>query len=298
MHDGPDVYRRHVPVTAAALLAACAYRSGRPADEPQAPTTKHTATAPDAPPPAGSVRHVLIGEMCPTRAGGGPALSLVAVRDIGWLSDTETLSDSVARVASRAFSVLGADGVRAGTFTSLGAAAELGATVTTGGYAGRGVCGDTGKEDAACTAAQAGCGLAIAALDTDPDDAPRVKTASACAASGHIVVDIDGDGALESFPIASLLADDRSPADELVADAHAKDPCTPSSFALPALIAGKDARGFKGLDLLGAVDLDDDGRFELVVQYRYAAARSWAIYSARSTPSRLELMAEAIPWAE
>jgi hypothetical protein len=48
--------------------------------------------------------------------------------------------------------------------------------------------------------------------------------------------------------------------------------------------------------LLGVVDVDGDGRFELVLVYHYEDRRTIAVYSAVSSPVRLELVGEAIPW--
>jgi hypothetical protein len=151
-------------------------------------------------------------------------------------------------------------------------------------------------EDAACVAAQARCGVALSWLDEDAEDAPAPDVGGACVASGRIVVDIDADGVNEAFVIAEFLDDMRAPADEVSAAAKlAEAACTPA-FSLPSLITGTDPRGFKGFDLLAVIDLDADGRRELVVQYRYAAARTWAIYAAPQTATRLELAAEAVPW--
>jgi hypothetical protein len=44
------------------------------------------------------------------------------------------------------------------------------------------------------------------------------------------------------------------------------------------------------------VDLDGDGRREIVMVYQYATRRTWAIYSATATSSRLDLVGEAEPW--
>jgi hypothetical protein len=50
------------------------------------------------------------------------------------------------------------------------------------------------------------------------------------------------------------------------------------------------------VDLVGVLDLDGDGRLEIVLQYRYGEKRTWAIYGAPDTPMRLELLAEGEPW--
>jgi hypothetical protein len=47
------------------------------------------------------------------------------------------------------------------------------------------------------------------------------------------------------------------------------------------------------LDLLGVIDLDGDGRKELVIALRFPTVRTVVVYSARSSPQRLELVGEA-----
>jgi hypothetical protein len=65
---------------------------------------------------------------------------------------------------------------------------------------------------------------------------------------------------------------------------------------MAGLVIGKDPKVFRSLDLIGVVDLDDDGRREIVLQYRYGAVRTWAIYAARQGAGRLKLAIETVPW--
>jgi len=44
------------------------------------------------------------------------------------------------------------------------------------------------------------------------------------------------------------------------------------------------------------IDLDGDGRQELIVSYRYEEGRTVVIYSAQQQAGRLELVGEAVPW--
>ena len=45
--------------------------------------------------------------------------------------------------------------------------------------------------------------------------------------------------------------------------------------------------------LLGVVDLDGDGRKEIVLALRFPTVRTIVVYSATSSPQRLELVGEA-----
>ena len=54
-----------------------------------------------------------------------------------------------------------------------------------------------------------------------------------------------------------------------------------------------DAKAVVMLDLLGVVDLDGDGRKELVIALRFPTVRTIVVYSATSSPQRLELVGEA-----
>ncbi len=264
-------------------------------------TVTVTGPAKAGTPPA--VRQALIGEMCPERGAGRPALALLVARQVGWSADPGELDTLAARVGARPFAVLAQSGTRAGVFDAVGPV-DLGteAPALTGGYAGKSPCEDPDAAVvAACKDAHAGCGLAVASLAPDGvDEAPPVRVGAACAVDEGktLRVDIDGDGNPESFAIAGFLDELKAPASEVAATgaAAAKGECTPR-FSLPGLVRGKDAKAFRALDLVGVVDLDEDGRFELVLQYRYAKVRTWAIYSADQTARRLALVAEVAPWA-
>ena len=114
------------------------------------------------------------------------------------------------------------------------------------------------------------------------------------------VVDIDGDGAVELFPLAAVLDGIRSPAQEWSANQKLKAACVPK-FSLydvkltPEAEPGKapDAKAVVLLDLLGVVDLDGDGRKELVIALRFPTVRTVVVYTATSSPQRLELAGEA-----
>ena len=273
----------------------------------------------EAPPPApvvatspvGPGRGVLVGEMCLDGAGGRPAVAPLLVRGVGWSANVEEVGIQLERTA-RAFAVLGVDGRRAGIFEVLGATdVGLPAEVAIGSYVGRGPCTpfseDGGAaEDAACVAATRGCGIALAATDrvsSETAEVPEIATGGACLSGDDLVVDIDGDGAAESFPIAQFVDPVRAPAEEVLAAPVVGASCTPA-FALyghvvkptPEPGASDDARYHVTLDVLAVADLDGDGRHELALSFRYPEGRTFTVYSALRQAGRLELVGEAVPW--
>jgi len=287
-------------------LAACGPRV-KPAmlepDEPQ-PAVKPRAA------PLSPGRGVLIGEMCPEGAAGRPAVAPLLMRGVGWTADAENVGATLDR-SVHAFAVLGFDGKRAGVFEVLGSAdAGLPEDVAIGGYVGRGPCVPYTDEggapaDAACVKATKGCGLAVAAIDTTrsaDSDVPDLRAGGACVSGDALVVDVDGDGAPESFSIAGFLDPVRAPADEVVAAPVVGPSCTPR-FAIHGHVikpspedGPDDPRYHVTIDVLGVVDLDADGRHELVLAYRYPEGRTFAVYSALRQSGRLELVGEAVPW--
>lgn len=272
----------------------------------QAAATAPEVVAPAARPP---LREVLVGEMCPHGADGRPAVKPLFVRGLIWSDAAEDAIVPVERRAARQFSVLAWDGRRTGLFSVAGAADAGDQQVAVGAYAGDSPCarprdaGDAG-DDPACVAAQVHCGLALAVLDRgglnaqpfEEDPAPAsFPAAGACVAEGNLIVDIDGDGAEEAFPVAQFVNPVRAPAEEVVAVPRGSATCTPA-FATRHAVPPGDPRHWQGLDVLGVVDMDGDGRRELVLAYHYAARRTWAVYSAMSSAGRLDLVGEAEPW--
>jgi hypothetical protein len=250
--------------------------------------------------PAKVARPGLLGEMCLDRGAGRPALALLMTRQVGWSVDARELEHLGQHQAQRPFVVLSGRGARAGIFEAIGPV-DLGtaAPALTGGYAGKPPCEDKEASwSTACTEAQGKCGLAVASLAVDGDsEPPPLHTGTACVEGGKLLlVDLDGDGVNEAFPVSGFLDELRAPAAEVGAEVPARATCTPA-FSLPGLVRGKDAKAFRALDLLGVVDLDDDGRVEVVMQYRYASVRTWGVYSADPTLGKLTLVAEVEPWA-
>jgi hypothetical protein len=286
------------------LLAGCGPRvaPGAVGDEPTASPTR--PTAPRAGP--ASARAVVIGEMCPAAAGGRPGVAPWFVRQLGWLDQPEEVAAPIARGAARQFAVLAFDGRRAGLFSAIGLAESDGERLAAGGYAGTSPCTrpstiDGARElDPACVRVQRECGIALAEVVTagqapvGEDPEPIVlDVGGACVVGGALVVDLDGDGVAERYPVAGFLDEASAPAEEVVALPGEAPACQPR-FSLPELVPGRHPRGFEGMDLLGVIDADGDGRRELLFQLRYAGRRTAALYAAPDTAARLELVGEAI----
>jgi hypothetical protein len=152
-----------------------------------------------------------------------------------------------------------------------------------------------------CVDAQQHCGLAVAALEAEPrtlnepGDPVEFATGGACVSEDRLLVDIDGDGRAEAYDIASFLDPVRAPAEEVTEAARGDAACQPR-FAIRHALPPADPKHFRGMDVVGVLDLDADGRHELVLSYQYADRRTWAVYSALDTPARLELVGEALTW--
>jgi hypothetical protein len=288
------------------VLAACGPKVKPAMLETEEPAEQPATSSKDLAPGRG----VLVGEMCPEGAAGKPAVAPLLVRAVGWTSDAGDVGDTLDR-SVHAFAVLGLDGKRAGVFEVLGAAdAGLAQDVAIGGYVGRGACvpySDEGGKpaDPACEKATKGCGLAVAQVDpsarTDTT-VPELTTGGACVSGDALVVDVDGDGAPESFALATFLDPIRAPADEVLAAPVVGPSCTPTFSIFGHVIrppkedGPDDARYHVTIDLLGVVDLDADGRHELVLAFRYPESRTLAVYSALHQAGRLELVGEAVSW--
>lgn len=291
-------------------LAACgpAVRADGPAAHDEGPARRPVTRA------AAQVRGVLVGEMCPTAAAGRPGIAPLFTHDLDWSDDPDEAGEPLARGAVRQFDVLGQSGARAGIFTVMGAAdAGLATDVAIGSYSGGSACAIAGsdppKDDPACVAAQHDCGLAIAPVVPGRDayselvDLPAAVTGTVCVAGDAIAVDIDGDGAVETYGLAQFLDPVRAPAEEITASPATVAPCKGRFAWFDARVdsgadpgAAPDPRYAIAIDVVGVVDLDGDGRRELIVAFRSPDHRSLVIYSATSTAARLERVGEAVPW--
>jgi hypothetical protein len=279
---------------------------------PEAPGTEPTPPVMDRKPAmARGGQAALLGELCVGGAGGRPGIAPLAGRMVSWTSDPAELAVPLSRGQTGAFAVLGVDGRRVGVFTAIGMA-ELtaSASVAMGSYAGGSPCappaagGAAPVDDPACVAATAGCGLALAPVSTGGAFAalepPDVTVGGACTSGDVVVIDVDGDGTPEAFPLTSFLDGSRAPAEEITAAAVAPAACKPSftryglAVAIDAAIA--DPRHKVTIDILGVLDVDGDGRHEVVVGLRYAERRTIAVYSAVDSAARLSLIGETEPW--
>lgn len=228
------------------------------------------------------------------------------MRTASWSDNADEVAAAVERGSVPRFVVYGVDGKIAGHFDTLGLA-EIGGpqAVASGTYVGASACSSDNKgtrvDDAKCAAATQGCGLAIAEL-ARPDDPPETitfPTSGACLQETALSIDIDGDKVMEQFPLAGVLDGIRSPAKEWTAAPVVGAKCTPA-FQLfdlkinPQLEPGKgpNSQHQVTLDLLGVLDLDGDGRNEVVIALRFPTVRTILVYGASGTPQRLELLGE------
>lgn len=260
------------------------------------------------PAPQRGGRQVLVGELCPQAAAGRPAIAPLVMRTTQWIDTPAELTNTVERGSVPRFAAFGVDGKVAGVFDTVGLAdISLGQSVASGTYVGAPPCtSDAGQgqrtDDPRCAAATNGCGLAVAELTRpdDPPSTPAYPTGGACLSGSTLAVDIDGDGAVEWFPLSGVLDGIRGPAQEWSANQAARTACPPAFVLYDVKLApeaepGKtpDPRATVMLDLLGVVDLDGDGRKELVLALRFPTVRTIVVYSASASPQRLELVGEA-----
>jgi hypothetical protein len=303
-----------VAISGLALLLACgpSVKPPSPPAEPE-PLTKQVRPAKVDP----SARRAVVGEMCPQGAGGRPAVAPLIMRGVGWSDNATDVGSTVERGQVPRFVVFGVDGKPAGTFEALGMV-EVGIAqaVATGTYVGSSPCTyggtkatDTRAEEPKCGLATKGCGIAIGEI-TAPDDPPHntsFATGGACMVGNDLVVDIDGDGKTESFTITGALDGIRAPAAEWSASPTATPAaaaCKPSYQVYDLKLApeprpGKPAeKGLVVVDVLGVVDIDADGRRELILAMRFPTTRSIVVYTSGSTAQRLELAGEATGFAK
>src|SRR5262249_36547846 len=134
----------------------------------------------------------------------------------------------------------------------------------------------------------------------DPVETASFTVGGACVSGDQLAIDIAGDGHVESFPIADVLDGIRGPAAEWAASPTTGAACKPQFQVydiklVPQADPGKpvDQRGTVMLDVLGVLDLDGDGRRDLVLALRFPTVRSIVVYTATNIPQRLELAGEA-----
>lgn len=309
-------YRVAWPVAWPAATVAIWVCGCGPTFKPDSPPDRPPGiTATKGPAPLTRGRKVVVGEMCPDGAAGRPAIAPLLMRGIRWTDEAAEVSAAVERGSVPRFAVFGSDGGVAGMFDTLGVVdTGLRQQVASGTYAGSPPCTYAGSAKPAsgavatrtaepkCEAATRGCGIAVGELahPGDPIPAPAYATGGACVSADQLVVDIDGDGNVESFPIAGVLDGIRSPAAEWTGVATTAPACRPTfqmyDIQLPrAADPGKavDRKTAVALDVLGVIDLDGDGRRELVLALKFPTVRTIVVYTSTGTPQRLELAGEA-----
>jgi len=284
--------------------AACgpAVRTDGSLDEP---TPARSVTPPRTAAPAR--QGVVIGEMCPTAAAGRAAVAPLVVRGLTWTGDPAAVGEALTRGQLGVFSVLSFQGRRVAGFSVAGAAdAGLPQDVAAGSLVGGSPCSferaGSVAEDPACNQATRGCGLALARLGADADE-PELRVGGLCVAGDLLAVDLDGDGTTETFALADLLDGAREPAEELSA-APVVAPACAARFSWYGLAlnpsaeraTAPDPRYQVRADVLGVIDVDLDGRHELVIALTYPESRTVVVYAAQGSANRLELVAEAVAW--
>lgn len=224
----------------------------------------------------------------------------VARRD-GWSGDEARVLAPLLR-EGQDFTVIGIEGQAIGTYLSSPDVTD-GFVGTMAYRGGLGTCSSAPQTgDAACLRAGA-CGIAVAEVPGDDFvlAAPEDTATTSCVADGQLIADLDGDGKDEAFDLADFIDGDiGAPGFELGDDGAALAPdvrgelytgkgCT-QRFATYQLKVDDSAQ----VDVLGVLDLDSDGKRELVIALRAGSFRMVAVYRAREEGTRLDRLATTI----
>jgi hypothetical protein len=140
-----------------------------------------------------------------------------------------------------------------------------------------------------CVATTHGCALALGHMEAtggfdarpyeeDPES-NELASGAACEVGDQLLIDVDGDGAIERFSLSELVAGHEPVELPLVPGGSAT--CEPS-FAAP--VAAGDS-----LLRVGVLDLDGDGRPEVV----YRRGDDLFVFGAPNSPARMELLGRA-----
>jgi hypothetical protein len=254
-------------------------------------------------------RHVVVGEMCPTAAAGRAAILPMIMRGVSWSDKPDELASQVEHGATPRYVVIGGAGKTIGVFDTVGLEDVQGVAqpIASGAYVGAAPCAvDDGKggkiDDTACVLATGGCGLALADISRSDDlvETPVfAQGADVCFTENAIVVDIDGDKVMESFPLEQVLDGIRGPTAEWTALATPGAPCAkgkPQIYGMPVEVRDKqgkaDAKATVTVSVLAAIDLDGDGRKELILALQFPTVRTVVVYSPVDMAQRLELVGE------
>ncbi len=268
-----------------------------PASTPTpAPAPAPTPAAADAgPAPRAVGPRYLVGETCKSpQLGRSHLYPLFAGGDLAWTAEASVARAPLTEAPQR-FQVLGSRGVRHGEFVTDAHSVPpdprgfVGESYYYDG--GAGPCAYRLPEkvyiiDAGCGDA-GNCGISVAIRGdlAHPKKRPDIAVGQVCVVDAHLIGDLDGDGAAESFPLEGF----RGPGD-VEGVVHRGAPCPHPRFSWYRMRLGADV-----LDVLGAADLDRDGHLELLVAFTAAGGpRTVAIYTPASGPIRLERRAAVV----
>ena len=251
-------------------------------------------------------RQLVVGELCPAVADGRPGIAPLIIHSVDWSDKPSAVTELVSHGVVSHFTVLAYNGARVGSFDVLGMADGATQSIAAGTYVGSSPCtradsvGGERIEDAACKQHAHDCGLALGAVDARSDEVEfKFAGGGACVSGDALLVDIDGDGVAEQFPLREFLDSNHVAAEEVVAVVKTAAACEPSytvygasATPLPERGMATDAKDIPvAIDVMGVIDLDGDNRREVVLSLRYGGRRSVAIYSANETTARLDRVA-------
>ncbi len=236
----------------------------------------------------------VVGEVCFDATQGEPYL-------VPYFSSGPDSWAAVGQASSRAFTVFALDGRRDGVFHLDDPVATDPPDKAHGRYDGwpaYGPCVIAKKElrrgqvttfsDASCR----GCGLGVAQTEGGDDNKDGVRDiAAACVEKRTLIVDIDGDGKNEAFPL-DMLFDSGTAAESLDGAAAGAFKCE-MRFAVWQGTPSTTKVDETYVDILGVADFDGDGRREIVIAIRSPKGRTVATYRAASGAIRLDRVAAA-----
>ncbi|KAB2911201.1 MAG: hypothetical protein F9K40_01215 [Kofleriaceae bacterium] len=264
---------------------SCGQRVERtvPVHAPPPPTHSVSVAPTRLKPP---VPHYLVGEVCSTAAQPTYRyFPLFARSNDGW-TDDQSVARAPLTEAPQHFSVLGFDGERHGKMLTAVERTPTDPRGFAGDYRGVwsvGPCGFRRPDGVrgvtmGCVNA-GGCGIAaaVAARTGPPPEPPEIERSvkELCVANGALIGDLDGDGTDEAFPLNGFREQE-----EIAGTPYEGAPCK-GQFAWYRIQLGTDI-----LDVLGAVDLDQDGHLELLTALTTeAGSRSVALYTPASAPA-------------
>jgi hypothetical protein len=220
---------------------------------------------------------VLVGEYCPGKSITGLLRPLAFATGRSWSAKPQVL-DLALRSTSSPFAMITFKAKIDGAFRL-----EHLETLPSGGLAATGTqdwwgwsgCVEKlgpnkGVESKACDVATEGCTLTFALVGGDTQRyIPPWRPGAACVAQNRLVMDVDGDGNVESFAL---------PEDAALVDLEPVN--VPRAQCKPTFSDYPDLGGHpRVIDILGVADFDGDGRTEVVLALRTRADRMVGFYA-------------------